>query len=697
MMIALVLLVLTATDAPAFKGSLCFPDSKPCLDTAAANVDVEPAERSRSWVWTSRDMSRIVFGNLDSQAATVDLASKKSRRLTLSLDGSTERGWPSDVVVVIMQGREKRWEWTIPSSSIRKLQELTVPEGNYLLRFDALRHLTERRPLRPAGDMALGAVELKPLPAIRGRVVRKEGEKLVPVIGAQIARNDGKLLTTTRHNGSFEAELGTPVPEEIIVFHPGVATRVVSLKSDLRQADLATDNDLGEIVMESGVQLALRIVRSGDAAGEKLRVRLFSDLRQKYELVPIAKRELAADEDEVLFPDLAKGAYVVAIEGDTPLEFLTRDIELDEQETNETIEITPFRLAGSVRFGEEPLRGGDVGISSSRLQREMKLSIDEEGRFGGTLWQSGKVRGWVNSKTIGSVVPTESPELGADPSPWNIVLRRRLIEGRVLDAETKQPLAGVSMRLEKETGEGKVRSRLYTSVSVGEDGRYAIAAIDNGTYDIKVLHPERVPLQQTIELRDVDPSQIVNFALQRGVETKIEFTWPSGTPVANAPVIEGVARDGHNPLRMYATDAAGRLAIYSERGEKRTLFVLPREGSLGIARLVAGSPGETSRVVVPHPVGTIQVTLRNREGNPQPSVVLLRFNGEWVPQSVVGRLPSDRSAPGVVRFTQLPAGTYELWGVKPSRDYEGTFAPPAKAPVRIGFAGGHQQIELPID
>lgn len=331
------------------------------------------------------------------------------------------------------------------------------------------------------------------------------------------------------------------------------------------------------------------------------------------------------------------------------------------------------------------------------MKREVKLPIDEEGRFGGTLWQPGKVRGWVSSKAIGSIVPTESPELGADPSPWNIALRRRLIEGRVLDAETKQPLAGVSMRLEKQTVGGNSRSRLYTSVDIGEDGRYAIAAIDDGTYDIKVQHPERVPLQQTIELREVDPSQSVDFALQRGVETKIEFTWPPGTPVANAPVIEGVARDGHNPLRMYATDAGGRLTIYSQRGEKRTLFVLPREGSLGMALVVAGSSRETSRVVVPHPAGAIQVTLRNREGKPEPSVVLLRFNGVWIPQSVVGRLPSDRSAPGVVRFTQLPAGTYEFWAVKPSRDYEGTFAPPAKAPVRVGLAGGQQHIEVPID
>src|SRR5687768_16510329 len=328
MMIALLLVLLTATGAPAFKGALCFSDSKPCIDTEAVNVDVEPAERSRSWVWTSADSSRIVFGNLDGQATTVDLASKKSRRVTLSLDGSTARGWPSDVVVVIMQAREKRWAWKIPSSSVRKVRELTVPEGNYLLQFGSPRHLTERRPLRPAGEMALGTVELKPLPAIRGRVVRKEDEKLVPVVGAQIADNDGKLLTATRHDGSFDAELSAPVPEEIVVFHPGVATRVVSLKSDLRQAGLGTDNDLGEIVMESGVRLALRIVRSGDAAGEKLRVRLFSDVREKYELVPIAKRELAADEDAVSFPDLAKGRYVVAIEGDTPLEFLTREIEV---------------------------------------------------------------------------------------------------------------------------------------------------------------------------------------------------------------------------------------------------------------------------------------------------------------------------------------------------------------------------------
>jgi hypothetical protein len=79
--------------------------------------------------------------------------------------------------------------------------------------------------------------------------------------------------------------------------------------------------------------------------------------------------------------------------------------------------------------------------------------------------------------------------------------------------------------------------------------------------------------------------------------------------------------------------------------------------------------------------------------------MLMRFNGEWVPYSVVARLRATRSGPGQTRIDLLPAGAYELWGVRKSGSAftpSPTFAPPAREPVRVGLSGGEQSVEIVV-
>jgi hypothetical protein len=49
---------------------------------------------------------------------------------------------------------------------------------------------------------------------------------------------------------------------------------------------------------------------------------------------------------------------------------------------------------------------------------------------------------------------------------------------------------------------------------------------------------------------------------------------------------------------------------------------------------------------------------------------------------------------GFRRIDALPAGAYELWGVRVMPG--GVLAPPASAPVRVGITTGEQPVEIVV-
>ena len=70
--------------------------------------------------------------------------------------------------------------------------------------------------------------------------MKKTGDDQKPretaVAGAQLARGNGKLLTSTNEQGAFRAELAEPVTDEpetkeIMIMSPGFGTRVVRLNT----------------------------------------------------------------------------------------------------------------------------------------------------------------------------------------------------------------------------------------------------------------------------------------------------------------------------------------------------------------------------------------------------------------------------------------------------------------------------------
>jgi len=366
-------------------------------------------------------------------------------------------------------------------------------------------------------------------------------------------------------------------------------------------------------------------------------------------------------------------------------------IDIKDHDVSKEIRIAPFEVQGSVRVGTEPVRDGKVGINDRHHTWSADVTIDGEGHFGGTMWQRDQIGGWVQSAMTGTL-SVEAVELQGDPAHWDIAFRRRLITGRLFDAQTNQPVERATLSLQLEvrepppSGGGSKMSQMYTSVPVASDGTYSIIAVHDGVYDLNAHASEYVDAKSTVEMKADDESKSLDFPLSHGVDQSIEFVSWNGQPVARAMVLEGVARDGHNPAWYTQTDATGTAHIRMQPGESKTLFIAPRDGSFAGAHVIApaaGAEAKPMRITVPQPVGALTIHFVDRDGNKMQVRPAIRFNGEWLPYSLIGRL----------RFALLPAGVYEIWGVR--RDESG-LVPPPREPVRVGLSGGEQTVDVVV-
>jgi hypothetical protein len=439
--------------------------------------------------------------------------------------------------------------------------------------------------------------------------------------------------------------------------------------------------------------LTLHIALPESVDPTTVRLAIAQETKGKFQTMPILSRALKAGERDVAIPDLTPGTYDVVVSGAQPLERLATTVKVEQKDTEATIAVTPFHVRGIAKLGERPIAKGEVGLNDSRngLRWHAVMPI-HDGEFGGVLWQHGSVHAWLHVDDANK--PIDSPELGAEPSTWQIALKDRRIAGRIYDAETKEPIEGAVMNVQITTK----GLHGYLPKSVQPDGSYSIIAAQGGTYELRVSAKGYVNDGAKFEVAEADDAVPAHdFAMSHGIATTIDVVTPSGAGIAGAMVIEGVNSDGHNPDRIYNTDASGRLTLQFRPNETRTLYILPKEGSFAIAHVAAARDDKPLHVVVPPPAASLKVTTKAWDDDAFYPVNVLRYNGELLPQPVSLRL-APLSGPATPRvYDRLPAGAYEVWSVLLRRGpgYAPLigYAPPG-APVRVGLSTGEAAAEV---
>lgn len=686
--IAVALLFAAAAEEPSPRGRLCLGERRTtlaaCTNTTGLEIAVEPAEKERLFVWTSADGATAHVGVIAPKAAAVKIDPAGASTMRVSID--TARA-PLPDVTISVAGKEQ-WRWVLDPKSAVRLRRIVVPRGRYSIRLVAEHHRTLTRGQIAAMEEAvdLGELRLQPLPAARGTVVDAE-EK--PVAEAIVMRPDGSTCATSNEQGAFVCELREPFPEALVVSKAGYGPRELQL-----EREIDADVDLGRVVLGRGRKLALTIVLPEE---QKASVALWHDAERRYDHSKLKSHELTAREQEVEF-DVAQGKYLVVIEGDEPFERLETPIEIKDEDVSRTITVEPFRVVGSVLFGEDPLQEGTMEVIAPEHSWRVTLPV-QNGAFHATMWQRGTLAAFVSSKPLGISELVQSPALGDDPSRWDVRIAKRMIVGRVFDAETKEPVSRAELSL---TAEMEGGAKFYTSVKIDPDGSYRILAARPGTYSIRVSSAEHVPHMTDLRITAEERTRTHDVALERGVMQPLEIVTPAGAPIANAHLLEGVQPDRVNPQFMYQADAAGRFALRGRPGETRLLYVVPRDGSFAVVRVQIPRSSDAARpvqVVVAPGVGSLRVRSVDADEKLAPRGLLFRYNGEFVPGAIarfaLGEMPGTGPT-GEAVLSRLPAGAYELWALGGPADEEAIIASGGtlRTPVRVGLSAGEQSVTL---
>ena len=683
MLLAVILAAVLATeDAPPVRGRLCIADRDvaltegTCSNVEGVTLTIAPADKERLFLWTNVDAKTAQLGVIAAKANKIELEGERAE-LKMAIVADASPNWPADTTITLKSKDE--WRWTLPGKTVTRLERLFVPAGTYSLRIEAEHHRTMFRPriAVTADGQRLGDLRLVPLPVVRGTVVNAEG-KAIP--SAAIAFEDGAECGIANEQGMFTCEiLERPRmrTEVLVVSAPGYTTREVNLAPDL-----------GRITLTKGRPLVVKIVRPNAA---KVRATLFLDPRERYEHSKIATREVTEREQELTFDGVGEGKYLVVVEGNEPLEKLEVPVEVKaDTDARATITIEPFRLEGSVRFGDEPVSGGTIDISPREHTWRESLPVSG-GTFGGTMWQHGTVTGFLKLPGVQKSEFTHSPELGDDPSRWDVKIEKRMIAGRVFDAATKQPVqAGIAVVAE--SGD----SKSYFGAKVSEDGTYAILASRPGTYTLEVTSPDHAARTIEVKIAPEDRTRTLDIALEAGVVQPLAIVTPAGQPLPHAQILEGVKDDGVNPRFLFRADADGTFLLRGAPGETRVLYVLPRGGSFAIVRVVLPKVGEAPpmQVVVAPPVGALRV-----KTTPHPAALLIRYNGELLPGAIArfinGQLPGTYPS-GEAVLSRYPPGSYEIWALAGPKDEAALIASngTSRPPERVGLSAGEAVVTV---
>jgi hypothetical protein len=566
------------------------------------------------------------------------LASPVTHEISFSLRGDRARGWPVKVQIMVASETYKK-EMTIETGEVRKPIALRVPPGSYHFTITAAGHRTVERALEVAKDLSLPEIALPPIPAISGRVIARQKELEIPLVGAQVTHGS-KLLATTDEQGRFHAQLPEePTPDSIAIAHTGQAPRDIPLFENL-----AAETDLGTIELPRGATLTVLLDRREDVP-KPLKVSVAGKKT-------LGTRDVKASEDEVAFDGIPPGDYRIVVQGTEPLEWMSENVEVKDDHLEKRVLIAPFRLDGRVLLGNESLRGGGkLDLAGPGGSWRTEVAIDEEGRFGGMMWQTGKVTGSLRTPVNSNTIVEISPELGPGPSEWIIALKRRFIQGHVVDRVTKEPVARAGMELQITSGQ----RRWSSAINVQKDGSYSILAMQNGRYDLRVTSPDHADARKNVLVDEAHEGQILDFELDGGVQAEVWVVWPDNRPVRGAAVVE---REG----RTHLTDPTGRVVLHIYPGETRTLFVVPREGSFAVAELAAPRSGEAKpvQVIVPRAVGSLRIATFDQKRKPLVRPVTVSYNGRPLPPAVVQRVRSEASATSM-RLVHLPPGKYDIY------------------------------------
>lgn len=672
-------------DMPA---ELCLSNAAHTLRSAEANCEavpssavLVPASDGRLFLWTSGDRSRVRVGRSSRGRVSLLPDSEGSFELAFRIQGGSSTG-PVDTKIRIDSDSSPadQWEWMVPDAALARFSSISLPAGKYKLTVAAPHHQPLEMTVQSHPGVArvrLGTVELKSLPAIRGRVVDRSTRR--PLAGVLVRLAGGKTLAITGPDGEFREWLPAGEnAEEVTLLLGGHGSCTVALPKMTADADLGT--------LELSAAGELRVIAKRDAQRyQSIRVRVArKEGRKRRE---IATRELAKNDGDWTVRDLEPGEYVVTLSGQKPLQQMSSVAKVREAETAEArMEIESIELSGTVSRRDQPVRAAHLAVKASPDGWTANVTTDDKGEFREDLWQGGRFLVTVTSPELRAPYSFVDEVKGvAGVAQWDIRIPSGTIAGRVIDAKSRQPIAASAVTLDSElSGKDSTQS---LGAETDHEGRFAFEGVEAGQH-IVTAEAERYAAARSpaIVFSTNDERREVELALSPATTRQVIVTSVEGRPLAGAALVHELLP----PDVVPRTDLEGRVDISFSGGMIPVLLALPREGSFGVVPgATATETKEPVRVVVPPPTAGIVISVFDETtGEPIAGVnVLMRYNGVFLAPRLMAlaaenlRSVLKTDSQGSLLLSSLPAGRYDLWIYGAAREaaaiMQGSVAPSA--------------------
>lgn len=661
-----ILLVLAVTQLTADdRHVLCLSDdgvihyAKNCTEYAGLVAQVAPSKRDRKFLWYSKDMRGLTIGVLPAGATTAD---RDATAGVFALHTSIRGPETADGVVTLRDEKLGQWTITLDPWWFRDGRlNLQVPKGTWDLTVTAagqplqrpvrVPFLEERRRSSTANRPPPPDLPRKPgRIALRGRAVAKG----IPADFAKITSDCSRVVCEADEGGKIACEIDRPASGSICLEHPRLGRAHIELPRNVAVLDL------GPVELVAGA--VVRLVRPPHVElPPKTTVSLLRGGKE------VREPQRIDDRETVEISGLDGGPHLVLLAGPEALQRKLFPIDVQNGAPNEvTLSIDAYRLTGTVEYREKPLENAVLELTGEAWSAELRA--DQSGRFSAELWSPGDYAVLVQAPALTQPYG-EMKRVSASDSDWRFDVPSRRITGRVSDGESGRPIADASLLVESTSGE----TRWSRPVTADEEGAFDISGIREGTYEISARAPSFLPGERTtltIEKNDGDRS--IDLRLEPGVLIPLSVVDTNGEAVGEAIVAADFTPDGTRIKRLLRTDASGRVFVPVAEKSAKTVFIIPKRGSLAMTVLSAADPNG-ARVVVPDPVVTLALHARDADGIGVPNVqYILHWQGRALPRPLLQQLASVRafafatSANGEVTIPLLPAGRYEVDWIAPS-------------------------------
>ncbi len=365
------------------------------------------------------------------------------------------------------------------------------------------------------------------------------------------------------------------------------------------------------------------------------------------------------------FESVDAGQYIVLAKGLDAGMRLGKRIDVHEGEpVAVAMKIESFDLSVHAQTKAIPLSGGRVDLKNLDGLWQAGVSLDDVGISTVTLWQGGRFTATILGPHSMPFHQTRTID-SSDP-PWSIDIPSYEITGTVNDSKSDAPVANASVALQIEEADGY---RLGLSTKTAPDGSFRFAPVAHGRHTLKAAAAGYPIGEVEYVFEENEESRNLKVLLDKRPSIRLTVTNNQGLPVAGARVFDPLSP---NRGMLGLTDSSGAIPIFVPESQTREIFVVPRDGSLGVIRVVAGTDDTTLRLGD----GNSRIVLRAETPTHQPLArvtLMIRYNGSLLPnevmESLAGRGSTTASdAQGRMTLEHMPPGFYEFWPVTSAAD-----------------------------